>query len=118
MFAYVYLDLLWKKYEISFEKVNHELNMLPEGWWDKIENSTVLEIAASKRNRKMHYIVAAQKYYIIRQLEKAMLEKEFADSIFHTFSNSSWNSVLPNLPTLYFYAGRRGLSNPPWFLED
>jgi len=51
----------------------------------------------------------------MRDLEKKMLEKEFADAIFYTFSDSKWKCVLPNLPTSYFYS-RKGWSDAPWFI--
>ena len=67
------------------------------------------------RNQHLNPKIAAQKYFIMRSLEKEMIEKEFSNSIFHAFSNSRLRNVLPNLPTLYLYS-RNGWSDTPWFI--
>lgn len=115
-FRYMALEPLWKKYGISFKKVDQIFSKKAKGWWENIENSGILEEAAKKRNRRLDPRTAAQKYYIMRGLEKEMLEKEFADSIFHTFSDPNFRTVLPEMPTLYFYSWRKGRSDSPWFI--
>ncbi len=114
-FKFIYLDSLWKKYKISFKKIDSLFERKEKTWWSKVENHSVIEHNAQNRNQRLSPKIAAQKYYIMRDLEKEMLEKEFSDSIFHAFSDSRLRNVLPNLPTLYFYA-RRGWSDTPWFV--
>ncbi len=115
-FKFIYLDTLWKKYGLSFEKIDDIFKNKPNGWWDKIENASLIETNAKNRNQRLPPKIAAQKYYIMRDLEKEMLEKEFSDSIFNAFADSRLRGVLPHLPTLYLYA-RRGWSNTPWFVN-
>lgn len=114
-FKYIYLDELWQRYEISFEKIDKIFENKPKDWWEKIENRELIERNAKNRNIRLSTKIAAQKYYIMRDLEKEMLEKEFADYIFHAFSDSRLRNVLPDMPTLYFYS-RRGWSDTPWFV--
>ncbi|MBI5003110.1 hypothetical protein HZC31_07020 [Candidatus Woesearchaeota archaeon] len=114
-FKWIYLDTLWKKYDISFKKIDKEFEKKPKGWWEKIENAKMIEKNAKNRNLRLDPKTAAQKYFIMRGLEKQMLEKEFADCIFHAFSDAKLRNVLPHLPTLYFYA-RKGWSDTPWFV--
>lgn len=116
-FKFLYLDPLWKKYGISFEKIDTIFGQKEKNWWNKIENHKTIENNAQNRNQRLSPKIAAQKYYIMRDLEKEMLEKEFSDSIFHAFSDSKLRNILPNLPTLYFYA-RRGWSDTPWFVTE
>lgn len=116
-FKYVLLDYLWKKYNISFENINLIFNQQSAGWWDLVNNKEKIELNASKRNKRLDLKTAAQKYYIMRNLEKEMLEKEFSNSIFHTFSDSSLRNVLPKMPTIYLYS-RKGWSNAPWFVNE
>jgi hypothetical protein len=52
---------------------------------EKVENHQTIEKNAKNRNSRLSSKEAAQKYYIMRDLEKEMLEKEFPNSIFHTF---------------------------------
>jgi len=116
-FKFVYLDPLWKKYGISFEKIDAIFEQKEKNWWNKIENHKTIENNAQNRNKKLSPKIAAQKYYIMRDLEKEMFKNEFSDSIFHAFSDSKLRNVLPNLPTLYFYS-RRGWSDTPWFVTE
>lgn len=115
-FKYLFLDSLWDKYQISFNKIDNIYKSKPENWWERIENTQTIERNASNRNIRLEPKIAAQKYYIMRGLEKEMLEKEFNGYIFHAFSDSLLKNVLPNMPTLYFYA-REGWSDTPWFVN-
>ncbi|MDO8469464.1 MAG: hypothetical protein Q7S84_00395 [bacterium] len=116
-FKYLYLDALWKKYGISFEKIDMLLNQKPTGWWAAIENREVIEKNAQTRNKRLPANIAAQKYYVMRDLEKEMLEKEFGGYIFHAFSDPDLKNVLPEMPTLYLYA-RKSRSSAPWFVTE
>lgn len=115
-FKYLYLNQLWRKYGINFEKIDAILKQKSARWWNRIENAKLIEKNAQARNKRLKPKIAAQKYYIMRDLEKEMLEKEFADPVFHAFSDSRLRNVLPNLSTLYFYS-RKGWSDTPWFVE-
>jgi hypothetical protein len=115
-FTYVYLDKLWEKYQITFDKINLILEAKPEKWWDEILERDAIEKNAACRNKKYPPRIAAQKYYIMRNLEKEIFEKEFPGYIFHAFSDPRLQIVLPNMPTLYFY-GRESWSNAPWFVD-
>ena len=116
-FKYIYLDNLWNKYGINFEKIDKIFDKKHQDWWNSIENTELIEKNAKNRNLRLNPKIAAQKYYIMRDLEKEMFEKEFPDSIFHTFSDSRLRCVLPNMPTLYFYS-RKGWSDAPWFVTE
>ena len=114
-FNYIYLDYLWKQYNISFEKIDRILKNKPKGWWCQVENHLIIEKNAENRNLRLSPKEGAQKYYIMRDIEKEMIEKEFSDSIFHAFADPRLKSVLPDMPTLYFYS-RKGWSDTPWFV--
>lgn len=114
-FECLYLDDLWPKYGISSEKIEELFEAKESDWWNKIENAQLMEKNAKNRNIRLTPKLAAQKYYIMRDLEKELLEKEFPSSIFNVFSDSRLKNVLPNMPILYFYS-RKGRSDAPWFV--
>ncbi len=114
-FRYINLESLWKKYDISFEKIDKIFKNKSVGWWKNIDNHLAIEKNAENRNLIFSPRESAQKYYIMRDLEKNMLEKEFHKSIFHAFVDSRLKCVLPNMPILYFYS-RKGWSDAPWFV--
>lgn len=116
-FKFIYLDSLWDKYDISFKKIDNIFRNKKQGWWEEIEMHKTIEKNAEKRSQKSDKKEAAKKYYIMRDLEKEMFEKEFPNAIFHAFSDSKLREVLPNMPTLYFYA-RKGWSDTPWFVTE
>lgn len=115
-FKHLSLDTLWTKYHIDFEKIDSMLATKEQDWWDNISERDVIEKNASHRNKKYDPKLAAQKYYIMRNLEKEMLEKEFPNYIFHAFSDPKLKDVLPNMPTLYFWGTKQWHSNAPWFI--
>lgn len=116
-FKIIRLSSLWKKYGISKNKIQEKLNSKQKGWFNRIENKDLLLKNASKYNVRKDSERSAKIYYIMRCLEKAMLEKEFSGSIFQTYSDSKINNILPNMPTVYTYA-RKGWSNSPWFTKE
>ncbi len=114
-FKFILLDGLWKKYDINFDKINRILNQKNPGWWNKIKNRKSIEKNAENRNLFLDSQIAAQKYYVMRDLEKKMLMKEFKNHIFHAFADNKLRNVLPRMPTFYFYS-RKGWSDAPWFV--
>lgn len=116
-FKFLLLNNLWDKYKISFQKIDSIFQTEPKDWWLNVEEKDLIERNALQRNIKYSPEIAAQKYYIMRNLEKEMLEKEFKGYIFHAFSDSKLKEVLPNMPTLYFYS-RESWSNTPWFVNS
>lgn len=116
-FKHLFLKDLWSKYDINFERIDLASKEKHEGWWFEIPQREIIEHNAANRNKKDPPKVAAQKYFIMRDLEKEMLQEEFKDYIFHAFSDPKLEIVLPDMPTLYFY-GRESWSNAPWFVEQ
>ena len=115
-FDYVYLSELWKKWGISSMSIKKILKDKKSGWWDTVNISKLLEIQAKKRS-SAGYLIGAQKYYIMRKLEKRYLEQEFKDSIFLVFGNGQSQSIYPKLPTIYLYSQKGHFSNTPWFIN-
>lgn len=116
-FHHRHLQPLWDTYGISFEKIESLLQQKTDGWWEQVPNYKDIEHNAKHRNQRMPAIDGAQRYVIMRDLEKEMWEKEYSSAIFHAFSDSTLRGVLPNMPTLYFFA-RQGWSNTPWFVTN
>lgn len=115
-YRWVILSDYWDCYNISIKKIERELSTKRSGWWDVVVNKEVMEKNALHCNITHSPREAAMSYYVMRNLEKSMLETEFPESIFHAFSDPKLANVLPNMPTLYLYA-REGWSNAPWFTK-
>jgi len=116
-FKVIWLSSLWEKYNISREKIKEELSKKSSEWWKRIENKELLLENASKFNHNKKPQDAVKFYLVMRELEKSMLEKEFNDYIFQTYSDSKMQMVLPNMSKIYMYA-RKGWSNAPWFCKE
>jgi len=117
-FKFIHLNSLWKKYAVTFKKINELHQKKQKKWWINIPNSKILEKLATQRNHKLPAKEAAQKYVIMRTLEREFFDKEFKNSIFHTYSGPAFDSLLPDMPRLYFYSYKKGRSNSPWFVTD
>ena len=117
-FKCILLENLWDKYDISFERIDSLFEQKPKDWWINIPEREIIEKNALRRNKKYPANIAAQKYYIMRSLEKEIFEKEFGEYIFHAFSDPKLKGVLPNLPTLYLWSTGRNHSDAPWFVDS
>jgi hypothetical protein len=58
-------------------------------------------------------------YCRMNMIEKRVVERTFAHSIFITFSGSELRSLFPpSLPIFYMYSIRRGTATKPWFMPS
>src|SRR3989338_7693536 len=115
-FNWIILDDLWRGHGISFEEIDKELKRKPKDWWTKMDNAAILEKRAAERNQRLSPKLAAQKYVVMRELEKPMLETQFKGQIFHAFADSGFKNVLPHMPILFLYSYKKGRSASPWFI--
>ncbi|MDD2487099.1 MAG: hypothetical protein PHS92_01920 [Candidatus Gracilibacteria bacterium] len=116
-FKYIYLDNLWEKYNISFDKIETYFKENRFDWGEEKLHST-LDQLASQINKRLSAQEASKKYMIMRTLEKNMLETEFESYIFHTYNSPLFESFLPDMPRLHIYSYKKGRSNSPWFILD
>lgn len=110
------LQDLWNKHGLNFETINQHIYTNGEKIWGEIINKEIILKNAGNINQE-NPLRFAVRYVVMRILEKKMLEHEFKDGIFHTFSDSKMRELLPNMPTLYLFA-RKGWSDAPWFIKD
>ena len=75
--------------------------------WEEVNIRKQLEEMASKHNNLEDKLYAAQQYYLLRTLEKKMLESYFVGQIFIAYSGNYVQSVYPYLPTLYTFTERK-----------
>jgi asparagine synthase (glutamine-hydrolysing) len=99
----VFLSDIWKKYGLTPEKVVSELKAQPKGWWQKISIAKKLEERSDENFNGTDKLLGAQRYYILRAMEKGILKKEYADSIFFVYGDSLAQQIYPDMPTLYFF---------------
>lgn len=51
----------------------------------------------------------------MRKLESQILQKEFSDMIFHTYSSDIFQDLFPDTPTFYLWATKEGHASASWF---
>ncbi len=111
----IYLSELWKKYDLTTERVNTVFTSRETGWWEKISINNQLKNLALKYYAGDNVLYGAQKYYIVRKLEKEILEKEFNNHVFFVYGNSLAQQIYPDIPTLYFCTEKKYAGDIPWF---
>ncbi len=114
-FQTVYLSDLWKKWGLNYQVIQDSLSGQQQNWWSKISIASQLERQAQKRFNGEDSVIGAQKYYMMRKLEKPFLQQEFKDCVFFNFTDGQAQSLLPTLPSVYLYTEDRGVSDTPWF---
>lgn len=116
-FITIPLSKLWKKWSITHTGISTILEEKPSNWWSGVVIAKQLEEQAAKRYMQGNALRGAQKYFVMRMLEKSYLEDEFSDSIFIAFADPQQQVLFPTLPTLYLYTTKKGNSIVPWFQD-
>ncbi len=117
-FKTVLLSDIWKKYDLTRDKVVSTLNSKPKGWWQKISIAKKLEEKSNEYFNGADKLLGAQRYYVLRDLEKRILKQEYPDSIFFVYGDSFAQQIYPDMPTLYFFTEKIYYGNCPWFNLD
>lgn len=116
-FRTIYLSALWSKWKMDQAMVEQKWEEKPKGWWEEIGARKKLERQAGTKDAILDPVSGAQRYYILRSLEKSFLEQEFPDSVFFAYSDGSMQPIYPTLPTLYLYTSCHGDGVSPWFFK-
>lgn len=116
-FQTTYLSVLWKKWGLSITLINKILQSKNKKWWSSVSINKLLEQRSAKDFIGDNKVLGAQKYYIMRSLEKSFLEKEFSKDIFIIYGSSAIQQIYPNLPSLYLYTEKKFYNICPWFSE-
>lgn len=112
----IYLSSLWKKWKINHDTVSRDLRRRAAGWWDRISINKNLEGKSEHNFQGDDKPHGAQRYYVMRDVEKPLLEESFKDHIFIVYGDSVAQQIYPRLPTLYLWTAKGNFSPCPWFL--
>ncbi|MDO8240556.1 MAG: L-tyrosine/L-tryptophan isonitrile synthase family protein [Candidatus Moranbacteria bacterium] len=114
-FKMILLSELYSKYGLSSESVLEDASINNKIWWqffplkkDLIKQANNVSLCSDKG-------LSAKCYAVMRKNESEILEKEFANQIFITYSAPHYRMLYPNLPTLYLYSEKKGCCTVPWF---
>ena len=111
----VLLSDLWKKWKISPSLIQKEIKSKNIGWWNDVSLAGQLEEQAHERYKLKGNLEGAQKYYVMRMMEKSGLKKDFKNHVFIAFSDGQMQTLYPDMPTVYINTNKRGLNDLPWF---
>lgn len=114
-FLIIRLSTLWKKWGINHELVQELLNRKQSGWWNEVTIAKQLEIQAAKRSTDIDVVKGAQRYFVMRMLERPYLENIFSGSIHIAFADPQQQLLFPLLPTVYIFTTKKGTSRVSWF---
>ncbi|MBP9821569.1 MAG: ABC transporter substrate-binding protein [Candidatus Pacebacteria bacterium] len=114
-FKTVLLSEIWKKHGLTAEKIVVELRKQSKGWWERISIAKKLEERSDDNFNGSDKLLGAQRYYVLRAMEKDILRKEYPDSIFFVYGDSLAQQIYPDMPTLYFFTEKVYYSTCPWF---
>ncbi|MFH0856948.1 MAG: L-tyrosine/L-tryptophan isonitrile synthase family protein [bacterium] len=110
-FSTIRLSELYKKYNLSIKKIN----CCGKIWWLFFPLKNILVKQAARVSLREDKNLCARQYALMRIAESKILEKEYKDYIFITYSSPLFKSLHPRLPTLYLYSIKKGCSEAPWF---
>ena len=111
----ILLSKLFKKYNLTLSAIEQEADIRGDNWWNTFPLKSTLTKQALNVSLCKDKNRSAKTYAVMRILESKMLEKEYPDQIFFTYSSPRLNLIYPNLPTLYLYSTQKGCGEAPWF---
>lgn len=112
----VYLSEIWEKHGLTVQNIKKEASSITEKEWSDVLIRRRLEATTIKKGYT-DAKGAARAYYIMRTMEAPIIETEFPNSAFATYSDDSSQDVLPSMPTLYLWVNKKGYGALPWFEE-
>jgi hypothetical protein len=118
-FEYELLGSIWKEYGLDYDAVIHSIE---ESRFTREWNRFILkeDLIRQANRRSMHNCLpaetAAKQYYAITKAEKSILAQRFKGNIFFTYSSLNLKFLLPDLPTVYWFSIKKGISERPWFI--
>lgn len=110
-FSTIRLSELYKKYNLSLKKIN----CCGKIWWLFFPLKNILVKQAARVSLREDKNFCARQYALMRIKESKIIEKEYKNYIFMTYSSPLFKSLHPRLPTLYLYSIKKGCSEAPWF---
>ena len=113
-FKVKYISDLWENNGLSSRKIINESKKIDDKIWQDLSIHKNLEKSSKKIGFK-NYKDEAKRYYIMRKRESEIIEKVYKDSIHFTFVEDIYQTILPNIPTIYLWVGNRGCGMLPWF---
>ena len=117
-FNSVLLSDLYRKHNLSIESVFQNENVDNKLWWEFFSLRKDLLKQAHNVSLCKDKNLSAKRYALIRMEESKILEKEFKNQIFMTYSQPHYRMLYPNLPTIYLYSDRKGSCAVPWFRKN
>jgi asparagine synthase (glutamine-hydrolysing) len=117
-FKYIYLSDLWRKWNMDLKQVDESLKNKKRDWWESISIAGELEQKSENNFTGSDKKFGAQKYFVLRELEKTCLEKEYPDGIFFVYGDSMAQQIYPTMPTLYLFTEKKFFSPCPWFSNN
>lgn len=114
-FDIIFLSDLYDNHGLSSEGIFKDATIKDKIWWqffplkkDLLKQANNVALCEDKS-------LSARRYAMMRMAESRILEKEFANQIFITYSSPHYRILYPNLPTLYLYSEKKGCCVVPWF---
>jgi len=114
----ILLSKLYKKYNLTLSAIEQDAESRGDNWWKAFPLKAVLIKQAKNVSLCKDKNKSAKTYAVMRILESKMLEQEYSEQIFFTYSSPRLNLIYPNLPTLYLYSTQKGCGEAPWFNKE
>ena len=106
------LSDIWDNYGLKQNKIIEIAEEIPDESIDDLLLSFAVKYFTGSDK-----MIGAKRYYVARQMEKAIIEKEFGDSIHVTAADKRLLYLQPQLPHFQVWSLGKGRSNKPWFLN-
>ena len=116
-FKFLYLSQLWKEAGIKDNIIHSSIKGVSDTEWNDLSISIKLEKSAMHLGFS-NFKNEAKRYYVIRKMESRLIAHKFKNMFFFTHSDGSYQSMLPDMPTIYLRAGKHGKQILPWFSEQ
>jgi len=108
-----WLSTLWWHAGITYQDVKAAAATDNRDWAD-LEESLHLTDRAARYGLSPDHVTCAKTYVAARNLENAIIRREYPDWIYLTSDSVEMLPLLPDMPILHLYSRQRGWCEKPW----
>jgi hypothetical protein len=117
-FKMILLSDIWKENNVNPDDVFENNKEKLSEWWQKHPLKEKLIKSADRHSHRDNRNESAKLYALASEFDSKFIKDKYKNSIFFTYNSSTWQKILPKLPTLYLWGVGKDKITKPWHLKD
>ncbi len=114
------LSSIWERYGLDFDTVVGAINdpVFEERWASFPLREDFVRRAARHCDDTRRAEEVARRYHAVTHEDRQVLTRHLDGCIFFTYGEPEFRGIQPELPVVFWYSLKKGVSERPWFIGD